>query len=70
MKSRYLFSMSSRMCFLSRLTGSGVKSGLLRSSTNLQHKNTEHNVRNSSHPPKKDINLSQIFISDIHTNTT
>lgn len=36
--SRYLLSMSSRMCFLSRLMGSGTKREQFRSANNLQHK--------------------------------
>lgn len=38
MKSRYLLSISSKMCFLSRLMVSGTYIGLFRSASSLQHK--------------------------------
>lgn len=37
MNSRYLLSMSSKMCFLSRLTASGTYSWLFRSASSLEH---------------------------------
>lgn len=48
--SRYLPSISSKMCFLSKLTGSGVKRGPLRSASNLQCKNTHVSLEGHKAP--------------------
>lgn len=61
MKSRYLCSMSSKMCFLSRLMGSGTKSGLFRSASNLKNKSATELLLPSS-PGER-----HIFELDSHT---